>query len=323
MDLSIVIPVYNLMDYIEECVDSIISQEFTDIEYEVIIVNDGSTDDSLKIISNKYGYNKRIKIISKQNGGLSSARNRGIVESTGKYIYFIDGDDFIREKNALRDMFNEAICNDADMVIGNAIWYFNENKQYIQRRDKNVFKPGVYEGKKLLADLLDSESYSAPVPFNMYRLDMLKGKLNFMDGIYHEDELFMPQAFIMSKKVVIIDKNFYMYRQREGSIMNSELNYKKLNDIIYIFKQLDSLLDEIEDKRLKKSLGVYIYKTLMFNICKYKFKKVDYYTKKILLKNAFSIGDKIRAKIVIFNPNIYLKLEKKYLNIKDIFRYNK
>mgnify|MGYP000233519789 FL=1 len=120
--VSIIIPVYGVEKYISQCLESVINQSYENIE--IIVVNDGTKDNSMKIVE-EYLLDERIKIINKENGGLASARNRGIEEATGEYIYFLDSDDWI-EVNTIEVLVEES--NNLDIIYSN-FWYFDEKNQ--------------------------------------------------------------------------------------------------------------------------------------------------------------------------------------------------
>jgi glycosyltransferase involved in cell wall biosynthesis len=118
--VSVIVPVYGVEKYIKKCISSIINQTFSD--FEIIVVDDGTKDNSIKIIKDNF-HDDRIKIFHKENGGLASARNYGITKASGKYMFFVDSDDFL-EPNCLLEMYNEIINKDVDMVICDYYKYF-------------------------------------------------------------------------------------------------------------------------------------------------------------------------------------------------------
>ena len=121
--LSVIVPVYNVEDYIIQCIDSILNQTLKNME--IIIVNDGSTDNSMNYIRDYK--DERIRIINKKNGGLSSARNLGMNAAKGKYIAFVDSDDFLSEKNAYQEMVNILEKNKAELITGKALYFYDLN----------------------------------------------------------------------------------------------------------------------------------------------------------------------------------------------------
>lgn len=133
--VSIIIPVYGVEKYISQCLESVINQSYENIE--IIVVNDGTKDNSMKIVE-EYLLDERIKIINKENGGLASARNRGIEEATGEYIYFLDSDDWI-EVNTIEVLVEES--NNLDIIYSN-FWYFDEKNQK-KRKNKEKIKSNM------------------------------------------------------------------------------------------------------------------------------------------------------------------------------------
>lgn len=125
MFLSFIVPIYNAEKYIKECLDSLLEQDLSNKEYEIICVNDGSTDQSLKILADYENSNNSIRIINKENGGVSSARNKGLEVAAGEYVWFIDADDFIQKNilNALHLLLRES---DADVIQIGAYPFFDE-----------------------------------------------------------------------------------------------------------------------------------------------------------------------------------------------------
>lgn len=133
--VSIIIPVYGVEKYISQCLESVINQSYENIE--IIVVNDGTKDNSMKIVE-EYLLDERIKIINKENGGLASAKNRGIEEATGEYIYFLDSDDWI-EVNTIEVLVEES--NNLDIIYSN-FWYFDEKNQK-KRKNKEKIKSNM------------------------------------------------------------------------------------------------------------------------------------------------------------------------------------
>lgn len=228
--LSIVIPVYNVDKYLKRCLDSILGQTFLD--YELICVDDGSTDSSLKILYEYAEKDERIIVISKKNGGLSSARNTGINVATGKWILFIDSDDLLGCKgNTYFDELSQLCAeasDDVDWVVAQATVFYEEGYRFKKvSGDTRYFclpERGVYDN-----------SYLRNVPINvcawgkMYKRSVIeKNKLRFPDGIRYEDEYWYPCYLFVSKKMKVVDVNLYSYFRRNGGIMGSSFEKKEL-----------------------------------------------------------------------------------------------
>lgn len=299
--LSIIVPVYNVEDYILECMESIINQSLREIE--IIVVNDGSTDNSIKKLEQIK--DSRIKLINKKNGGLSSARNEGLRVATGQYLIFIDSDDFLMSKDCLQQMYNDISSNNLDILSSNAKLYYKDNNKYIKTNKGLTYT----ENKVMSIDEFIEKSQNcdiAPVCFYMYRTKFLKGNnLSFKEGIYHEDELFTYKALLKTENIYVSNEYFYAYRQRDGSITSSKNNIKRGLDIIDICLELEKDFENIKNKEIKMILCNRGFNMILESVLKYNIKKIDINTKKYLIKHSKSIKDKVRACICILSPSIY------------------
>lgn len=247
--VSLIIPVYNVEDYIEKCLDSVINQTIDDME--IIIVNDGSTDSSKQKISKYLEKEKnRIKYLEKENGGLSSARNFGISYASGEYIAFLDSDDYI-EFTAYEEMYNIAKKENADMVECDFIWeYPNKKKEDIGRNyttgQDMIEKARVVAWNKLIKrDIIEREN------------------IIFPEGLRYEDIEFFYKLVPFLRKVAFVRKPFVHYVQRDSSIANTQ-NIRTRE----IFQVLDNVILYYQDKGLfeeYKEVLEYVY--VRFLLC--------------------------------------------------------
>ena len=299
--VSIIVPMYNVENYIQECIESIINQSLKEIE--IIVVNDGSTDNSIKKL--ECIKDNRIKIINKQNGGLSSARNEGLKVANGQYLIFIDSDDFLISDDCLEEMYNNILNNKLDILSSNAKLYYKDNNKYIKTNKGLTYT----ENKVMSIDEFIEKSQNcdiAPACFYMYRTKFLKdNNLLFKEGIYHEDELFTYRSLLRTKKIYVSNDYFYAYRQRDGSITNSKNNVKRGEDLINICLELDKDFEKIENKNIKAILYKRGFNMILENILKYDIKSIDKNTKEYLRKHSQSLKDKIRADICVLSPRVY------------------
>lgn len=265
MELTIVVPVYNVEKYLKECLDSIYS--IKNIDYEVILVNDGSTDNSLTILNEyKDRYFDKTKIIDKKNGGLSSARNAGLEVAKGDYISFIDSDDII-DPEEFEKFFKEGKELDLDVIVGNMRYFSDKKKGDPLFRSEGIKKLDVVEGTKFFKTLFEGQKcFREEVVDDIYKRDfLLENNLYFLDGILHEDSLFTPKVYLKAKRVKYIDRAFYFYRQRSGSIM-SKVTDKSIDSLEKICFML---LDEYKstDKDGKEALSKLLpsfYKVVLY-----------------------------------------------------------
>ena len=242
--VSIIIPVYGVEKYISQCLESVINQSYENIE--IIVVNDGTKDNSMKIVE-EYLLDERIKIINKENGGLASARNRGIEEATGEYIYFLDSDDWI-EVNTIEVLVEES--NNLDIIYSN-FWYFDE-KNKKKRKNKEKIKSNM----SMTGEYLLGYSTEIMVWNKIYKKSFLEEKqLRFLEGIIHEDEEFTFKCYMNSPQVKYIDIYTYNYRiNRENSIMNDIKNKEKIE---YSIKSFEMIVENLK-KSLKDDFSEFI-----------------------------------------------------------------
>ena len=226
MKFSIIIPVYNVEKYLEQCLNSVLNQTFTD--YEVICVNDGSTDGSLDILRSFAKKDARIQIINQKNGGLSDARNAGIQAAKGDYIFLIDSDDWITE-NALEVLSKNT--ENQDFIAFNGERFFEDGK--IEIPDKGISEPQLTGWEYYNKYVHQGRNFHfVCVVLRLYRREFLiENKLFFKKGIYHEDNLFTPICCYYAENIKIIPDILYIYRIREGSITQTP-NQKRIYDIV-------------------------------------------------------------------------------------------
>ena len=191
--ISVIIPVYNAQDYLMECIESVLKQSYQD--FEVICIDDGSSDRSGEILKKFAEKDKRVIIITQNNKGVSIARNKGIQQAKGKYIYFLDSDDYIEEdaleicSQALEKKALDAVYFDT-IAFGEedfSIEFIEEKNRYYAR---NHDYPAIYTGEELLCKLIENHEYTCNVGKQIIRRELLTdNNIIFYDGITHEDEL--------------------------------------------------------------------------------------------------------------------------------------
>lgn len=230
--LSIIIICYNNEKYIKNCLDSVIRKLNNNIE--IIIVDDGSTDSSYNIISKRIVNIENIKLISIKNSGISIARNVGLKNSVGKYIMFIDGDDYINIKG-IEKIINYIQKNEFDLLLFNTIKYYEKTGKY------EIEKYAINDYKNVsISDLIDNKICGRAWRF-IYNKKMLdKNKLSFHKSLIYEDEEWVPQVIYYSKKIEYIDEDLYIYRKRNNSItstksLNNIINLEKITEATYIW----------------------------------------------------------------------------------------
>lgn len=252
---SIIIPVYNVESYLHQCVDSVLNQDYQN--FEIILVDDGSTDNS-GLICDKYASDnpKSVKCIHKENGGLSDARNCGIMNSTGNYLMFLDSDDFLTDIKALTTFSNRILTNNTDVLIYAYTKYYKETNVFSSHFPSLTSMPHAISTKQEQTDFLFKNGYYTATACNkIIKRDLFKQNLLFEDGVYSEDIEWCAKLLQIACRFDFIDEEFYAYRQRSGSISHS-INDKKCSDLCKHIINCIKMTDEADDG-IKKYLSIY------------------------------------------------------------------
>ena len=266
MELSIIVPIYNVEDYLEECLKSLYN--IKNIKLEIILVNDGSKDNSFKIMEKfKEIYPEKTVLINKENGGLSSARNAGMKAAVGEYISFIDSDDFI-DVDEFEKFFKEGQKDKLDVMVGNMRYYTPEKTGDSLFRSDVVKNSGIVNGIDFFWNLFQKpKCFREEVVDDIYKREFLvKNNIWFNENIVHEDSEFTPLVYLKAEKVKYIGRAFYFYRQRTGSIMNkvSEKSIVSLESICEKFFIECKNLDSIKGKEVLSSLILSFYSVVVY-----------------------------------------------------------
>ena len=237
--LSIVIPVYNVENYIPQCLESILSQSFKDLE--IICVNDGSTDNSLSVLQDykaKYG---RIIIIDKKNEGSGIARNAGLSIAKGEYVYYVDGDDWI-EDNALEKIIVKADKLNTDILIFGGLSYYEgkgKNGGYSANKLPKKYLDKVFSAKEIKKDIF---KFPSTAWTKLYKRDFLvKNNIKFQDIKAGQDQLPFFHSMIKAERIALLPENIYCYRKnRKGAV--TSVKKKKSFSPIYVFYGVEEML---------------------------------------------------------------------------------
>ena len=232
--ISVIIPIYNVEEYLRECVDSVLNQTFSN--FEIILVDDGSTDSSGEICDEYVEKDERITVIHQKNGGLSVARNTGLSEASGKYVYFLDSDDYISE-NALATLIDIAENDKSDIVFFDAVSFadtddFTVKQNYI-RKNKYL----TDNGYDVFASLTKSKEFHSAVPLLFINKEFLhNSSIKFIPGILYEDMVFTYQLFCSAETVSQCSRALYHRRYRKDSIMTSAKTKKHFDGCVAVYK---------------------------------------------------------------------------------------
>lgn len=225
--VSVIIPVYNVQDYIEECICSIAKQTYRDIE--ILAVNDGSKDNSRKILEKLQKEDKRIIILDKENGGLSDARNYGIKHSTGDYYLFVDGDDLVHE-DTVQELFDALKKTDSDIAVSDMEYFYEDSNE------RKYSSGGEFDTTSCI-DKPQLISINNSACNKLFKKELFNDEC-FPIHKYYEDLALIPILLYKAKKVTKVNRAFYYYRQRKGSIAHSA-NKK----IFEIYDALDGIYE--------------------------------------------------------------------------------
>lgn len=253
--VSVVIPVYNVEMYIEECLDSIVRQTYQNLQ--IIVVDDGSTDASNKKVK-PYLEDSRVHFIEQENKGLSGARNTGLAAAVGKYVLFVDSDDYL-ELKTIEELVVAMEEKQVDLIRFNGRAFLDGLNEPIEQNNYD-FSHRLQEGKKYTQDRFEANrrTFASPVYLYMVRREVLiKNVLTFYEGILHEDELFTTQVFLNSNSMLYVNAFYYNRRYRENSIMTNQSQerwQRTFDSYLIIYKELEELYLKSEYSKDQKKL---------------------------------------------------------------------
>ena len=310
--VSIIVPVYNVEKYIKKCIDSIINQTYQNLE--IILVDDGSPDKCGEICEEYSKKDNRIKVIHKENGGLSDARNAGLEKATGEYIAFIDSDDYI-DKNYISTLYNMCITNKAEIaqcsfkrVTDNQI----ANEKDVENKIVNM------SGIEAIKNIFKENYIEYTVAWNKLYKKSLFDNIKYPKGKLHEDEATTYKLFYEAKIVSVTNEKLYYYYIRQNSITNTKFSLRRLDYIEELEEQLKFFNDRNEEDiylevyyRYARSLLLFYFKCKTIenseqiqNELYSKFKE----SVKYLKKQKVSIKRKIILQFGLVFPNLYKKI---------------
>lgn len=261
--VSVIVPIYNVEVYLRKSILSIMNQTLKDIE--IILVNDGSTDNSLSIIKELAKEDSRIKICSQPNHGQSIARNIGLVNAIGKYIYFFDSDDILEEKT-LEECYDKCELNQLDFLFFDAD-VFSDDDIYMEFKSynrTNKFVNKTYSGTDLLKEQLANNYFSASVCLTFIKKEYLDNiNLYFYPKIIHEDELFTFLLYLKARKIGFINKIYFHRRLRPNSTMTTNHNIRNVIGYINVCRELKKHSKQYPTNAIESDLYKNRIKTLL------------------------------------------------------------
>lgn len=255
--ISIIVPVYNVEPWLNKCLDSLLEQTYS--EYEILLINDGSTDRSGEICDKYAEENKRIKVFHNKNRGLSYSRNFGVKNAIGKYVMFVDSDDYINDREIIEKFINILEKENSDFIYTSYCRFEDGKDDEITEILPIDIKKSEIENKSgidILALLIEKNNYHHAAYLKICNKKFLiDNNLFFKEGIYHEDAEWSPKLFYYSKKISIYSEPYYMRRMRENSIItttNEKSKVKKINDRLKVAYDLIKFFNALPEGNTKK-----------------------------------------------------------------------
>lgn len=326
--ISLIVPCYNIREYLPRCIESILAQTYKNLE--IILISDGSTDGTDEVIREYAKKDSRIIPIFKQNSGVSDTRNRGLDIATGDYIGFVDGDDYI-EPEMYETLLKNAIENNADISHCGYQMVFPSRVDYYYNTGKKV----IQDNKKGIRDIIVGD-YVEPSPcIKIYRKNIVNNLRMPINIKINEDVLFNFYAFVNSKKSVYEDLPFYHYILRKGSAATSKINQNKLFDPVRVRKEifeysLKNLDNEIQSVAYSSYLNsiINLYRVVSNSKLK-EYKEESFILKGQIkeIKGKFMLSKRIKTErflffhctgLLMFTCKIYDKLLSKNTNKYEV-----
>lgn len=311
--ISIIVPIYNVDNYLERCINSLLSQTYRNLE--IILVDDGSTDKSGMICDRYTEIDKRIKVVHKGNGGLSDARNLGICISTGNFLSFVDSDDWI-EKEMIETMYNKIVENEADIAICRRFRAYQGGAKQIEVF-KTYPKTDFFDRKTGLKYLMSFCGYDMSVCDKLFKKSCLEN-IEFPYGKTCEDSYTTYKIFSQSDKVVYINKGLYNYFYRENSITRNSVVNETVIEATYeqmkfIRDKFPELIPEASSSYITAMVSVlneYIKRKMKWDSYKkYKSEALKYLKNALKNKN-ISLSKKLQLILFCISSTIYEKFYK-------------
>lgn len=316
--VSVIMPIYNVENYLSSAIESIVEQTLKDLE--IILVNDGSTDGSYKIMEKYLKIDSRIKIISQNNMGQSIARNEGLKISSGKYIYFMDGDDIL-EKDALEICYEKCQRENLNFVIFDLIVFFEEEmlknyEDFIKEGKIKNLEDKVRSGIFLYEELFTKRSYLAsPCTIFIEKEHLERNNIRFYPKIIHEDELFIFLVYLHAQRTNYIKKSFFKRRIRQNSTMTTNNYEKHMQGYMTVIDELEKYKENvaIEKKEIIQKRQRWLINYSLGMTDNFEQSMSKYYKKKYIEEyyDYLTFKSKIRA----YFPKSFLLIKK----IKQIF----
>ncbi len=298
MKVSVIVPVYNVYDYLDKCLDSLAKQTLKDIE--ILIINDGSPDNSQEIIDKYTKKYANMKSFMKPNGGLSDARNYGLAKAKGDYVAFVDSDDYVHS-DYLKKMYDKASLDKSDIVVCEFNYVYGEN---VVRSYSNLDYTSDVNKKYLLTPPMAC--------IRLIRRSLFQKRM-FKKNIFYEDLELMPKLVLETNKISFVNEALYYYVIRDNSIMKQKKFNERLYDIFNVLESNKELLGEKYPQEIE-----YMYLIHLLRTASLRFMDYDNYR-----ENINKIVDIIKKDFSNWPKNTYLKKSNFKIKIVCSLAYHK
>jgi len=305
--LSIIVPIYDVEEYLPRCIDSILAQKCED--FELILVDDGSPDNCPRICDEYAGRDDRVSVIHQPNRGVSMARNAGMKAARGDYITFVDGDDYILA-DAYEKMIKEMENNKLDILSGRGCRLV-DGKMTINEAYDRKFPDRIYPGAEFMHLCLRQGFMATSCCMNIYdRKFLLDNELFFVD-LLHEDELWIPQVFLKAQRVKYINRVFYVYLLRQNSRSTAKDRTQNGIDLLGICYELEKVYARTGNEDQRKYFNDFLLDRYLLAVLMGKLYRAPY---RHMLRRGFVRGkplrikNKIKAGLFFLSPELYVKI---------------
>lgn len=325
--VSVIVPVYNVTLFLDRCIESIISQTYTNLE--IILVDDGSTDDSGIKCEEYSKIDKRIIVIHRENGGLSAARNTGIDTASGEYITFIDSDDWI-EPNFVEALLKIAKEYFADVVQCSFNYLGDNSSRYNGIRNSgNII---CMDQEKAIQDILINNHLFSSAWGKLYRMELFKDR-RYPEGKLYEDIPVTYDILLHCNKTVYVDLNYYNYFFNQNSISKAKFKPSRLDAVEFINEACEKIV--VKYPELKTECGIARFRTNMGVY--YSFEKessfvnekqktlceLKKYAPKVIFNKKTRAKDKMEALLLVLCPSLTVWLQKSIVIFRSKYKYDK
>lgn len=316
MKVSVIVPVYNVEEYLEKCLESLVNQSLKDIE--IIVVNDGTQDNSQEIIDRYSAKYTNVISVEKENGGLSDARNYGMQYAKGEFIAFVDSDDYV-DLTMFEKMYNKAMREDLDIVVCDTVIQ-HENYSYVHRSNLHFTE-----------DKVRAYIYASPMACTRMVRRTIMEQFSFEKGIFYEDLNLTPTYITKTRKVGFVEEPLYYYVQRQASIMNQQKFNNKLLDIFKVTEHVkkvyerEGIFDEFHDE-MEYLYLIHLLRSATLRFIQYQNTKVYLQQIRETIKNEFPNWKKnpyLKQSNIKFKTVCYLAFYKQYWMVKILNKVRK